>query len=150
MTTRTYAPSLSLSMATCLGYRRFRLAVYPLPTLALRRLMTSLPPQGSTLSPSTWGPGVDVFTSLVYHLTWMDTQLSKFWRSRVTATHNHLTLAAHPPCHWHGFERTGRTKRMEPSSVQSASGLPAGGSSAAPLARQAKLDASEGVKVPFG
>jgi hypothetical protein len=63
----------------------------------------------------------------------MDTQLSKFWRSRVTATHNHLNLAAHPPCHWHGFEQTGRTKRMEPSSVQSASSLPAGGSSAAPL-----------------
>jgi hypothetical protein len=36
--------SLSLSIATCLGRHRFRLAVYPLPTLALRRLMTSLPP----------------------------------------------------------------------------------------------------------
>jgi hypothetical protein len=40
-----YVPSSKiLSITTCLGRHRFRLAVYPLPTLALRRLMTSLPP----------------------------------------------------------------------------------------------------------
>jgi hypothetical protein len=36
-------PSLSLSIATCLGRHHFRLVVYPLFPLALSRLMTSLP-----------------------------------------------------------------------------------------------------------
>jgi GNAT superfamily N-acetyltransferase len=51
------------------------------------------------------------------------------------ATFGRLTLALHPPSFVDdGFGGTGRTKRMEPSSVLSASGLPAGGSSAAPFA----------------
>ena len=37
-----------------------------------------LPQWGSTLSPSTWGPGVDISHDLCYYLTWLDTQLSKF------------------------------------------------------------------------
>jgi len=39
-----YTPSLAFTIATCLGCHCFRLAVYPLPTLALRSLITSLPP----------------------------------------------------------------------------------------------------------
>jgi hypothetical protein len=41
----TYVPSSKiLSIVTCSGRCRFRLAAYPLLSLALRRLMTSLPP----------------------------------------------------------------------------------------------------------
>jgi len=45
----------------------------------------------------------------------MDTQLSRFWQSKIVAIIDHLTLAAHPPYCEYGFERTGRTKRMNPT-----------------------------------
>jgi hypothetical protein len=45
----------------------------------------------------------------------MDTQLSKFWRPKAVTTFDHLTLAAHPPYLWYGFERTGRTHGLHPT-----------------------------------
>jgi membrane protease YdiL (CAAX protease family) len=78
---------------------------------------------------------VDVSHDSCYHHTDVHTQLSEFVvLSRPLFAKFTGTFAAHPPNH-SGFGRTGRTKRMEPSSVPSASVLPAGGSSAAPFAR---------------
>jgi len=77
MTARTYATLLSLSIATrstCDAVWLGADAFLPLlPTIETRS-----PAVGQRSPPSTWGPGVDVFTISVYHLTWMDTQLSRF------------------------------------------------------------------------
>ncbi len=64
-----------------------------------------------------------------------------------TVVKDQTTFAAHPPVRTtSGFGRTGRTKRMEPSLASSrrapASRRQPGASSAVPLVRQAKLDAS--------
>ena len=89
MTARTYATSLSLSIATCstcdavwLGADAF---LPLLPTFDGQS-----PAVGQRSPPSTWGPGVDVSSVWVYHLTWMDAQLSRFlvirkpWLSSIT------------------------------------------------------------------
>jgi len=81
MTARTYATSLSLSIVT----RSTCDAVW-LGDDAFLPLLPTIDDQshavGQRSPPSTWGLGVDVFTILVYHLTWMNTQLSKFWQPK--------------------------------------------------------------------
>jgi hypothetical protein len=110
MTTRTDAPSLSLSIATCSPCDAVWLdadAFLPLlPTFDSQSLTA-----GQRSPPSTWGAGVDVFTVSVYHLTCIDTQLSKSWRSEGRGC-----LRSPDPCRSSlishlsdGFERTGRT-----------------------------------------
>jgi hypothetical protein len=55
--------SKTLTLAPRSRHRRSRLAVCSLSPLAHRRLIASLWPQGSTLSPFTWGVGVGEFYS---------------------------------------------------------------------------------------
>jgi len=109
MTTRTYTPSLSLSIATystCdpvwLGDDAF------LPLLLT--FDDQSPATGQRSLPSTWEVGIDVSHKMCYHLTYLDTQLSRF-----SVVNDHPILAAHPPYHRYGFERTDRTYSMKPT-----------------------------------
>ena len=77
MTARTYATSLSLSIATCSTCD----AVWFGADAFLPLLPTfdgQSPAVGQRSPPSTWEPGIDVSPVSVYHLTWMDAQLSRF------------------------------------------------------------------------
>jgi hypothetical protein len=77
MTARTYATSLSLSIATCSTCDAvwFDADAFPplLPTFDCQSLAA-----GQRSPPSTWEPGVEFSPVWVYHLTWMDAQLSRF------------------------------------------------------------------------
>jgi len=109
MTTRTYTPSLSLSIATystCDSVWLGDDAFLPL----LLTFDDQSPATGQRSLPSTWEVGVDVSHEMCYHLTYLDTQLSRF-----SVVNDHPILAAHPPYHRYGFERTDRTKRMNPT-----------------------------------
>jgi hypothetical protein len=75
MTTRTYAPLLSLSIATCSTCGSVWLGADAFLPLLLTVDDQSLA-IGQRSLPSTWGPGVDALHFSCYHLTWMDTQLS--------------------------------------------------------------------------
>ena len=110
MTTRTNAPSLSLSIATCSTCGSVWLGVDAFLPL-LPTFDSQSPAVGQRSPPSTRGAGFDVLHDSCYPRTWLDTQLSKFWRSVIVAIIDHPTLAAHPPYQWYGFERTGRTTR---------------------------------------
>ena len=89
MTALTYATLLSLSIATSstcdavwLGADAF------LPLLPTFDSQSHAVGQRSPTS--TWEPGIDVSLVSVYHLTWMDAQLSRFlaikrsWLSSIT------------------------------------------------------------------
>ena len=105
MTTRTYTPSLSLSIATystCDSVWLGDDAFLPL----LPTFDDQSPAVGQRSLPSTWEAGVDVSHEMCYYLTYLDTQLSRF-----SVVNDHPILAAHPPYHRYGFERTGRTPR---------------------------------------
>ena len=109
MTTRTYTPSLSLSIATystCDSVWLGDDAFLPL----LLTFDDQSPATGQRSLPSTWEVGVDVSHEMCYHLTYMDTQLSRF-----SVVSDHPILAAHPPYHRYGFERTDRTLSLEPT-----------------------------------
>ena len=109
MTTRTYTPSLSLSIATYSACDSVWLgddAFLPL----LLTFDDQSPATGQRSLPSTWEVGVDVSHEMCYHLTYLGTQLSRF-----SVVNDHPILAAHPPYHRYGFERTDRTKRMNPT-----------------------------------
>ena len=97
MTARTYATLLSLSIATrstCDAVWLGADAFLPLLPTACPELVEGFDDQshavGQRFSPSTWGPGVDISPLSVYHLTWMDAQLSRFlvikgpWLSSIT------------------------------------------------------------------
>ncbi len=105
MTARTYATPLSLSIATCSTCD----AVY-LGDDAFLPLLLTIDDQSHAIGqrslPSTWEVGVDVLHKMCYHLTYLDTQLSRF-----SVVNDHPILAAHPPYHRYGFERTDRTTR---------------------------------------
>ncbi len=131
MTTRTHTPLLSLSIATYLaGLSCLAQSLPPFlpasgPELA-EELMTSLPvaclsadradrshARGRCCHSCTWRIGVDISHETCYHLTYMDTQLSRF-----SVVNDHPILAAHPPYHRYGFERTDRTNRMHPTALR--------------------------------
>ena len=109
MTARTYATSLSLSIATystCDSVWLGDDAFLPL----LLTFDDQSPATGQRSLPSTWEVGVDVSHEMCYHLTYLDTQLSRF-----SVVNDHLILAAHPPYHRYGFERTDRTNGLHPT-----------------------------------
>jgi hypothetical protein len=91
----------SLPIVTCSTGRIVRLNAdrlsFPLSTWVYQSHA-----EGRCCLPFTREVGVDVCGIWKYHLTHMDTQLSKV----------NATFAAHPPCSTRGFERTGRTPRV--------------------------------------
>ena len=114
MTARTYTSSLSLSIATystCDSVWLGDDAFLPL----LLTFDDQSPATGQRSLPSTWEVGVDVSHEMCYHLTYIDTQLSRF-----SVVNDHPILAAHPPYHRYGFERTDRTNRMNPTALSGA------------------------------
>jgi hypothetical protein len=89
MTARTYATPLSLSIATCSTCDAVWFGADAFPPL-LPTIDGQSHAVGQRSPPSTWGPGVDISPLSVYHLTWMDAQLSRFlmiegpWLSSIT------------------------------------------------------------------
>jgi hypothetical protein len=77
MTARTYTPSLSLSIATYSTCDSVWLGVD-----AFLPLLLTIDDQSHAIGqrslPSTWEVGVDVLHKMCYHLTYLDTQLSRF------------------------------------------------------------------------
>ena len=112
MTTRTYAPLLSLSIATCSTCDSVWLG-----DDAFLPLLLTIDDQSHAIGqrslPSTWEVGVDVLHKMCYHLTYLDTQLSRF-----SVVNDHPILAAHPPYHRYGFERTDRTHGLHPTALR--------------------------------
>jgi hypothetical protein len=105
----------SLPIVTCSTGRLIRLEAYRL-SFPLSTRAYQFRAEGRCCLPFTREVRVDDYPCWEYHLTHMDTQLSKITRP----------LPLNPRTLWHGFERTGRTKRVQPTASRRLARRPLG------------------------